>query len=51
MHTYVYVPGSLYAICRAHRSIDNLCRWRMRSQAYSMYIHGDDHNQGLILGV
>ncbi|KAK8467611.1 hypothetical protein PHAVU_007G093950 [Phaseolus vulgaris] len=36
MHTYVYVPGSLYAICRAHRSINDLRGWRMRSQAYSM---------------
>ncbi|KAI8006270.1 hypothetical protein LOK49_LG07G01099 [Camellia lanceoleosa] len=24
------------AICRAHRSIDGLCGWRMRSHAYFM---------------
>ncbi|KAI3426713.1 Chlorophyll a-b binding protein [Psidium guajava] len=29
-----YVPGSLYAICAAHRRIDGLCVWRMRSHAY-----------------
>ncbi|KAL2995130.1 hypothetical protein AAZX31_10G200500 [Glycine max] len=49
MHTYVYVPGSLYAICRAHRSINDLCGWRMRSQAYFIYIHGDYDDQILIL--
>ncbi|GKV34125.1 hypothetical protein SLEP1_g42538 [Rubroshorea leprosula] len=33
----MYVPGSLYAICRAPPSIDGLRGWRMRSHAYSMY--------------
>ncbi|CAJ1976770.1 unnamed protein product [Sphenostylis stenocarpa] len=28
---------------KAHRSINDLRGWRMRSQAYSMYIHGEDH--------
>ncbi|KAL9351525.1 hypothetical protein Peur_054205 [Populus x canadensis] len=36
MHPYIlYVPGSLYAICRAHRFFDGLRGWRMRSHAYS----------------
>lgn len=35
VHTYIYMymPGSLYAICRAHRLINGLCGWRMRSHA------------------
>ncbi|KAK9283798.1 hypothetical protein L1049_012052 [Liquidambar formosana] len=33
----MYMPGSLYAICRAHRHIDGLRGWRMRSQAYSHF--------------
>lgn len=37
-YTYKYVPGSLYAICRAHRNIDGLRGWRMRSHAYSTCI-------------
>ncbi|KAF9676694.1 hypothetical protein SADUNF_Sadunf08G0029600 [Salix dunnii] len=36
MHPYIlYVPGSLYAICRAQRIFDGLRGWRMRSHAYS----------------
>ncbi|CAJ1968511.1 unnamed protein product [Sphenostylis stenocarpa] len=27
------VPGSLYAICRAHHNGDGLTKWRMRSHA------------------
>ncbi|KAB2596022.1 hypothetical protein D8674_031472 [Pyrus ussuriensis x Pyrus communis] len=43
MHTYaymyIYVPGSLYAICRVPPNIDGLCGWRMRSQAYKTHVH------------
>ncbi|KAJ6432845.1 hypothetical protein OIU84_019970 [Salix udensis] len=36
MHPYIlYMPGSLYAICRLHRFFDGLRGWRMRSHAYS----------------
>ncbi|VVA12258.1 PREDICTED: PRUPE_2G214700 [Prunus dulcis] len=30
----IYVPGSLYAICRVPPNIDGLRGWRMRSHAY-----------------
>nr|DAD27980.1 TPA_asm: hypothetical protein HUJ06_029448 [Nelumbo nucifera] len=35
-YVFTYVPGSLYAICRAHRHIDGLRGWRARSHAYCM---------------
>jgi hypothetical protein len=37
-YSYEYVPGSLYAIYEAHRKINDLCGWRMRSQAYE-HVH------------
>ncbi|KAF5467137.1 hypothetical protein F2P56_016995 [Juglans regia] len=49
IQTCIYVPGSLYAICRAHRTIDGLRGWRMRSHAYSMYIHGIKISRLLLL--
>nr|DAD26161.1 TPA_asm: hypothetical protein HUJ06_027629 [Nelumbo nucifera] len=36
-YVFTYVPGSLYAIRRAHRHIDGLRGWRARSHAYCIY--------------